>query len=102
MQLEVKSVSKSLRGVQALEKVSCCVEQGEIVGLVGPNGAGKTTLLRLILGLLSPDAGRVIIDGHPAEDALSRERVGYCLDNDGLYPFLTGSQNLVFFQMALG
>ncbi len=102
MQLEVESVSKSLRGIQVLEKVSCCVEQGEIVGLVGPNGAGKTTLLRLILGLLSPDEGRVIIDGRPAEDALSRERVGYCLDNDGLYPALTGSQNLVFFQMALG
>lgn len=102
MQLEVESVSKSLRGVRVLEKVSCCVEQGEIVGLVGPNGAGKTTLLRLILGLLLPDEGRIIIDGRPAEDALSRERVGYCLDNDGLYPALTGSQNLVFFQMALG
>ena len=102
MQLEVESVSKSLRGVRVLEKVSCCVGRGEIVGLVGPNGAGKTTLLRLILGLLSPDEGRAIIDGRPAEDALSRERVGYCLDNDGLYPALTGSQNLVFFQMALG
>ena len=102
MQLEVKSVSKSLRGIQVLEKVSCCVEQGEVVGLVGPNGAGKTTLLRLILGLLSPDEGRVIIDGRPAENALSRERVGYCLYNDGLYPALTGSQNLVFFQKALG
>ena len=41
MQLEVKSVSKSSGGFKVLEKVSCCVEQGEVVGLVGPNGAGK-------------------------------------------------------------
>lgn len=66
MQLKFESVSKSLRGGSSSRKVNCCVEQGETVGLTGPNGAGKTTLLRLILGLLSPDEGRIIIDGCPA------------------------------------
>ncbi|MDO5094106.1 MAG: ABC transporter ATP-binding protein [Propionibacteriaceae bacterium] len=102
MILEVRSVSKSLRGIQVLDDVTCRVAEGEIVGLVGPNGVGKTTLIRLILGLLRADSGEIYIDGHTVKAARSRLRVGYCLDNDGVYPALTGRQNLLFFQKALG
>lgn len=68
----------------------------------GPNGVGKTTLIRLILGLLRADSGKIYIDGHTVKAARSRLRVGYYLDDDGVYPALTGRQNLLFFQKALG
>ena len=102
MTLDIRAVSKSLGGVKILDSVSFCLATGELVGLVGPNGAGKTTLIRVILGLLQADEGQVLIDGLPVATAESRARVCYCLDNDGLYPTLTGTENLRFFQKAHG
>lgn len=100
--LQVRSVSKSLRGMKVLDSVSFSLAAGELVGLVGPNGAGKTTLIRIILGLLEADEGQVLINGLTVATAESRARVCYCLDNDGLYPTLTGAENLRFFQKAHG
>ena len=102
MTLDIRAVSKSLGGVKILDSVSFCLATGELVGLVGPNGAGKTTLIRVILGLLQADEGQVLIDGLPVATAESRAKVCYCLDNDGLYPTLTGTENLRFFQKAHG
>ena len=98
MTLDIRAVSKSLGGVKILDSVSFCLATGELVGLVGPNGAGKTTLIRVILGLLQADEGQVLIDGLPVATAESRAKVCYCLDNDGLYPTLTGTENLRFFR----
>lgn len=61
--LQVEEVSKSFAGLQALKDVSLAVEGGDIVGLIGPNGAGKTTLFNIVAGALSPDSGRVVLDG---------------------------------------
>ncbi len=61
--LEIQSVSKRFGGLQALNRVSLHVEDGEIVGLIGPNGAGKTTLFNVINGVYRPEAGRVIFRG---------------------------------------
>jgi ABC-type branched-subunit amino acid transport system ATPase component len=61
--LEVKGLSKSFGGVQALSEVSFAVAPGEIVGLIGPNGAGKTTCFNLINGLLAPSAGGIRLAG---------------------------------------
>ncbi|MBN9425251.1 MAG: ATP-binding cassette domain-containing protein, partial [Burkholderiales bacterium] len=61
--LEVSHVSKSFRGLRAVNDASLTVQRGEIVALIGPNGAGKTTLFNLIAGALTPDTGRISFVG---------------------------------------
>ncbi|WP_448593215.1 ABC transporter ATP-binding protein [Thermoflexus hugenholtzii] len=61
--LEVQGVSKRFGGLQALNRVSLHLQEGEILGLIGPNGAGKTTLFNVINGVYRPEEGRVIFGG---------------------------------------
>ena len=61
--LEALDVSVAFSGIRALDGVSMSVAAGERVGLIGPNGAGKTTLFNCLLGILRPDAGRVLLNG---------------------------------------
>jgi zinc/manganese transport system ATP-binding protein len=63
--LSVEGISVRLSGREILREVSFAIRPGEFTGLIGSNGAGKTTLLRVILGLQTPDGGRVLLDGHP-------------------------------------
>jgi len=60
--LRTQEISKSYRGRRVVDSVSVSVDVGEVVGLLGPNGAGKTTTFYMIVGLISPDAGRVLLD----------------------------------------
>jgi len=62
--LSTEEIAKSYDGRQVVKGVSLQIEQGEVVGLLGPNGAGKTTSFYMIVGLVRPDAGRVLADGH--------------------------------------
>jgi ABC-type branched-subunit amino acid transport system ATPase component len=61
--LEVANVSKSFRGLRAVDDVSFTVEEGSILGIIGPNGAGKTTLFNCVAGAVSPDTGTVHLGG---------------------------------------
>jgi lipopolysaccharide export system ATP-binding protein len=61
--LETVEISKSYRGRRVVNDVSVHVSRGEIVGLLGPNGAGKTTSFYMVVGLISPDSGKVLLDG---------------------------------------
>lgn len=61
--LATEEIGKSYGGRQVVRGVSLQIEQGEVVGLLGPNGAGKTTSFYMIVGLVRPDAGRVLVDG---------------------------------------
>jgi len=61
--LEVEGLTKTFGGLSAVSNVSFKIERDEIVGLIGPNGSGKTTLIRCLLGILRPDAGKVIFNG---------------------------------------
>jgi lipopolysaccharide export system ATP-binding protein len=63
--LQTIEISKSYSGRRVVDNVSVRVERGEVVGLLGPNGAGKTTSFYVIVGLISPDAGDVLLDGQP-------------------------------------
>jgi lipopolysaccharide export system ATP-binding protein len=60
--LQTLEISKAYRGRKVVDSVSVSVEQGEVVGLLGPNGAGKTTSFFMIVGLITPDSGRVMLD----------------------------------------
>jgi len=62
--LSTEEIAKSYGGRQVVKGVSLQIEQGEVVGLLGPNGAGKTTSFYMIVGLVRPDSGRVLADGH--------------------------------------
>jgi lipopolysaccharide export system ATP-binding protein len=62
--LSTEEIAKSYSGRQVVKGVNLQIEQGEVVGLLGPNGAGKTTSFYMIVGLVRPDSGRVLADGH--------------------------------------
>lgn len=75
------------------------MKAGEVFGLLGPNGAGKTTTLRIVMGLLKPDGGYAEVDGHRAgpESPEVRARIGMVSTADGVYPWLTAREMLLYF-----
>src|SRR5205807_5423870 len=94
--LSVEGVSKEflVRGkrIVALDSITLALEQGEFVTVVGPSGCGKSTLLNLIVGLLSPSAGRILLRGRPI-DGVNPE-IGYVTQKDNLLPWRTLAQNV--------
>ncbi len=94
--IETEGLKKRFRGVNAVDGVDLSVPEGAIFGFLGPNGAGKTTTIRLLLGLLSPNRGRIAVFG---ED-LKRNRiaalksVGVAFETPAHYEHLTGRENL--------
>ncbi|MFQ5739424.1 MAG: ATP-binding cassette domain-containing protein [Acidobacteriota bacterium] len=94
--IEVRNVSFSYGGRQALKNVTFSVEKGQIFGLLGPNGGGKTTLFRILCTLLVPDTGSVRIAGHdPVVRPLEvRRRIGVVFQSNSLDLQLTSSENL--------
>ncbi len=103
--IEVQAIAKSFGAVTAVEEVSFTAADGCITGLLGPNGAGKSTTLRILSTVLRPDAGHASIDGlnvatHPNE---VRRRIGVLPHNAGLYPNLTGRENIQYYaELRLG
>jgi branched-chain amino acid transport system ATP-binding protein len=72
--LDAIGIRRSFSGIVALDDVGLRVHEGERVGLIGPNGAGKTTFFNCVLGLLKPDSGRVLVDGHDVSRLPVHER----------------------------
>lgn len=102
--IEARSLSRRFGKKWVLQGVDLQLTKGEIVGLIGPNGAGKSTLLLLMAGLVKPSDGAVLIDGMDAHlVALQRNgTVGLITAHAGLYPLLTGRENLQFFGRLFG
>ena len=91
--LEVQHISKSFGGRPVLEDISMELNRGELVCLLGVSGGGKTTLFNVISGLLSPDQGKVLLDG---VDITSRPgHISYMLQKDMLLPYRTIEDNVV-------
>jgi sodium transport system ATP-binding protein len=89
---------KTARNVLAVDGLHLHAPDGRITGLLGPNGAGKTTTLRMLVGLVTPDAGRIVVDGLDMADQPQavRARLGVLSDARGLYPRLTARENIVY------
>ena len=96
--IRVENLSKRFGDVQAVDRVSFEVRQGEIYGLLGPNGAGKTTTLSMISGILPPDDGRVLFENTDmAVDPLGvKQQLGVVPQAVALYDELTPRENLRF------
>ncbi|HET9379508.1 MAG TPA: alpha/beta fold hydrolase [Streptomyces sp.] len=87
----------------AVRDLSFQVERGQVLGLLGPNGAGKTTTLRMLMGLITPDAGEIRVFGRavrPGAPVLSR--VGAFVEGAGFLPHLSGRENLELYWRATG
>lgn len=98
-QLATDNVEKSYSGRKIVDKVSVEVARGEIVGLLGPNGAGKTTTFYMLVGLISPDKGRVLLNGvditpMPMYER-SRNAIGYLAQEPSIFRNLTVHDNIM-------
>ncbi|MDI5968654.1 alpha/beta fold hydrolase [Streptomyces sp. SL13] len=104
--LEISGLSKRYRGSQdryAVRELSFRVERGQVLGLLGPNGAGKTTTMRMLMGLITPDAGGITVFGQPiSAGAPVLSRVGAFVEGAGFLPHLTGRANLDLYWRATG
>lgn len=102
--IKVEDIAKSFGDVHAVRSVSFTALDGQITGLLGPNGAGKSTTIRMMYGLLTPDKGRVDVDGFdPSRQPVeARKCLGALPDAYGLYPRLTARENIAYFGQLQG
>jgi osmoprotectant transport system ATP-binding protein len=103
--VQLVGVSKTFGDAPAVHAIDLSIERGKTTVLIGPSGCGKSTLLRLIIGLLEPDSGEIQFDGAPLRvDKIDivRRRVGYVIQEGGLFPHLTVRGNVVLMARHLG
>lgn len=97
MKLLVNSISKKIKGKQVLNSVSMELQGGKIYIIRGANGCGKTMLFRALSGLMSVDSGSIVLDDKKLHaDFAVLPSLGIVLENVGLYPNMTGYQNLLY------
>jgi osmoprotectant transport system ATP-binding protein len=103
--VQLIGVSKTFGDDAAVHAIDLSVERGQTTVLIGPSGCGKSTLLRLIIGLLEPDSGEIKFDGttlNAGQIEIIRRRVGYVIQEGGLFPHLTARRNILLMARHLG
>ncbi|TWT75403.1 ATP-binding cassette domain-containing protein [Allorhodopirellula solitaria] len=106
--LQIHALTKRFVGesetVCAVDGLSFEVGPGEVFGLLGPNGAGKTTTLRMVLGLIAPDSGDAEVAGIPTsvDPFAAKAKLGFVSASDGVYPWLTVREMLLYFADLYG
>ena len=103
--LELHQVTKKYGQQTVLEPTSLTVEPGRTTVLIGPSGCGKSTLLRLMVGLVTPNSGTIQLDGElltPSSAPTLRRRMGYVIQEGGLFPHLTARGNVALMARHLG
>jgi len=97
--LSTVELTKSYKGRKVVDDISLRIAQGEVVGLLGPNGAGKTTTFYIIVGLTSPDSGRVLLDGVNITDfpmyVRARNGISYLPQEPSIFRKLTVQENIM-------
>ncbi|MBV8982121.1 MAG: ATP-binding cassette domain-containing protein, partial [Acidimicrobiia bacterium] len=103
--LRLESVSKRYGSRTVVQELSLDVDEGEVCVLIGPSGSGKTTTLRMINRLIEPSGGRIILDDEDVTDGdpvKLRRRMGYVIQQVGLFPHETVAQNVATVPRLLG
>jgi len=103
--IELKQITKTFGTTRALEGIDLRVEPAQTTVLIGPSGCGKSTLLRLVVGLIGHDAGTASFEGSditPDNIRALRRRMGYVIQEGGLFPHLTAEWNVVLMARQLG
>ena len=100
--IQTMGLSKRYKDNWAVDHLDLRVEQGDIYGFIGRNGAGKSTTLKLLCGLARPTRGEALIFGKPIQDPVARRQVGALIEQPGLYPDLSGRENLRLYATLLG
>ena len=103
--VRLTGVSKRFGSAAALDSIDIGFERGKTTVLIGPSGCGKSTVLRLIIGLLQADTGTISIDREAVtSSAISglRHRIGYVIQEGGLFPHLTARGNVLLMSRHLG
>ncbi len=97
--LKVNHIIKHFENVTALDNINLSIEKGEFFGLLGPNGAGKSTLMNIIIGYLTPNSGKITIDGEviTGKNLQVRKKLGYVPQDIGLFLELSAETNLRIF-----
>lgn len=101
----LNNVSKSFGSLQVLKPTTVDFRTGESTVLIGPSGCGKSTLLRILVGLIDADTGTIQFDGTPLTSKniqQQRQRMGYVIQDGGLFPHLTSRQNIGLLATHLG
>ena len=95
--LRVEDVHVAFDGTPVLDGIDLAVDRGDVVALLGPSGSGKSTLLRVIAGIVVPDRGRVVIDGHDVTRRPTHQRgVGMVFQDNQLFPHMSVLDNVAF------
>ena len=103
--MKLEDVSKRYVDAVALHPINLSVERSKTTMLIGPSGCGKSTLLRLMIRLIEPDSGSIEFDGKPlTRDNINalRRRIGYVIQDGGLFPHLTARANVLLMAHHIG
>ncbi|MEI6137289.1 MAG: ABC transporter ATP-binding protein [Chloroflexota bacterium] len=102
--IETSALTKRFGDVLAVDQLTLRVERGGVFGLLGPNGSGKTTTIGMLLGLVAPSSGSVRLFGgaHDGVRNADLHRVGAIVETPSFYPYLSGRDNLRYFQGISG
>ena len=100
--VQTEGLTKKYGKIVAVDNLSLTVPRGHVFGLLGPNGSGKTTTMGMLLGLTRPTAGSFRLFGAHTRHQEALRRVGAIVETPTFYPYLSGRQNLAYFQGILG
>lgn len=103
--IRFEHVNKSFGAEKVLVDFSLHIEEGEFLTVIGRSRCGKTTMLRMINGLQIPDSGKVLVEGQDVAKAdliALRRRIGYVIQNKGLFPHMTVEENITYVPVISG